>query len=99
MPASPGRARAATGRGPPGPPREEGRVVRGSIDGHVDETVQLPRRAQRAGEGWQRLAETTAERKPTVDALPADDAFLYGDSASAETGPRLGALRGPSVSV
>ncbi|MFH8499084.1 hypothetical protein [Streptomyces coeruleorubidus] len=51
------------------------------------------------GRGWQRLAETTAERKPTVDALPADDAFLYGDSASAETGPRLGALRGPSVSV
>ncbi|MFI7018455.1 protein-arginine deiminase family protein [Streptomyces sp. NPDC050164] len=48
------------------------------------QAVELLRRAQRAGEGGQRLfADTTAEHKPTVDALLADGAFLAGNEEAA----------------
>ncbi|MEU6183984.1 hypothetical protein [Streptomyces coeruleorubidus] len=59
------------------------------------QAVRSPRRAQRAGESGQRLAEeTTAERKPTVDALPADDAFLYGnEEAARRIGDQIAVLR------
>jgi protein-arginine deiminase len=48
------------------------------------QAVQLLRHAQGAGEGGQRLFEdTSAERKPAVDALLADDAFLAGNAEAA----------------
>jgi protein-arginine deiminase len=48
------------------------------------QAVELLRRAQRAGEGGQRLfADTTAAYKPTVDALLAGDAFLAGNEEAA----------------
>ncbi|GHA54550.1 protein-arginine deiminase family protein [Streptomyces purpurascens] len=48
------------------------------------QAVELLRHAQRAGEGGQRLfADTSAERKPTVDALLADDAFRAGNEEAA----------------
>jgi protein-arginine deiminase len=44
--------------------------------------VELPRRAQRAGEGGQRLfAGTSTERKPTIDALLADQGFVAEQAA------------------
>ncbi|MBR8639766.1 hypothetical protein KEF29_11800 [Streptomyces tuirus] len=48
------------------------------------QAVELLRRAQRAGEGGQRLfAGTTARHKPSVDALLADDGFLAGNTEAA----------------
>ncbi|MEU0388314.1 protein-arginine deiminase family protein [Streptomyces chartreusis] len=48
------------------------------------QAVELLRRAQRAGEGGQRLfADTTVEHKPAVDALLADDGFLAGNEEAA----------------